>query len=474
MITMWQSDKSNVRITRAILVALSLLLLGAASCLADRTMVGFLPLDGKPGTYTHVIPELTCWALSRATSAGVVDTGAIVDCIQLDRLKIPSRLLDIAGNSHLAGKSGVTYLVRGVIEHFDSAEVRFRLTIYSAEDRKYFAQKTFQSHLSAIPEAASQSAEWISSELAIRWPGAGEIRGRVPAKAMALMDEALRLSTGCETDQSNINKASSIVSEARNLPVTNDAVSRWMRSIPYTRQRGLGRMVWSKPSSEDADNPTPPAPSYTIAADGRFVWRLTDKAWRGDLENIRDIRNNRDKMISYFSALSARHPNSAYMLYCAGRAFTGAGNYEAAAREYSKALRINPDSFRIRMRLVSTYIELEDIDKAAACLQPALKRWPDRSECYVLSESIFRAKQDYEKAAQQMKIAMRLDPTFWNRNQLIHDYVKAGKMIDVVRVVANTDNRIKRGMIIFTAVFVAIFLIGVLSVTILVKAVMRA
>lgn len=437
-------------------------------------MVGFLPFNGRPGTYTHVIPELSCSTLSRATNAGVVDTGAIVDCIQLDKLIAPSRLSDIAGNSHLAQKSGVTYLIRGRVEHSDAANVRFSLAIYSAEDRKFYKQTVFQSDLGNIPATADNVAEWIAFELGIRLPGMAKIHSRVPVKAMALMDEALRLSIGCELDQSNINKATVIASEARDMSIANDAVARWMRSVPYTRLRGMGRMVWSRPSSEDNDNPTPPAPSFSIAPNGDFVWRLADKAWRSDLENIRDIRSDNKKLVSYFSALSAKHSQSAYMLYCAGRAFSGAGKYEAAAGEYSRALRLNPDSFRLRMRLVSTYIELNEMDKASACLQSALQRWPENSECYVLSESIFRAKQDYDKAAQQMKTAMRLDPTYYNRNQLIHDYIKAGKMVEVIRVVSSTDDRVKRGILIFTAVFLAIFIIGVLSVTILVKAVMKA
>ncbi len=451
-----------------------LLSLCCTACLADRTMVGFLPLDGKSGTYTYVIADLSCWALSRAIDAGVVDAGAMVDCIQLDRLQVPSRLSDIAGNSRLARDNGVTHLVRGTVEHSDSAEVRFSLIIYSASDSGFHTQKVFQSSLADIPAVSDEVAGWIASELDIRLPNVDEFRGRVPVKSMKLMDEALRLSIGCELDQSYINKAAAIATEARNLADANEAVSRWMRSVPYTRQRGMGRRVLARQPSGDKDNPTPSAPSYSISSDGTLIWHLSDGAWRRDLENIRDIRNDTKKLVSYFAALSAKHHQSAYMLYCAGRAFSIAGKYGAATREYSKALRINPDSFRLRMRLVSTYIDLDEMDKASAYLQPALERWPDHSECYVHSESIFRAKQDYEKAAQQMKVALKLDPTYMNRHQLIHDYIKAGKMVEVVRVVANTDDRIKRGMLIFTAVFVAIFLIGVLSVTILVKAVMRA
>lgn len=460
-------------ILRVTVLILTLIMICTAAFAAQRTMVGFVPLNGGPGTYAHVVAELCSWTMSRAMNAGIVDTGSMIDCVQLDRLEIPADLNAVAGSSRLAGDTGVNYLIRGVVDQSDDSQVRFKLHIYSAADERFHKRRSFQSRLTDLPAIADEAANWISAELGITLSAPTERCGKVSTRAMQLMDEALRLSIGCEVDQAEINKSFLKAAEARNLSGSNDVISRWMRSVPYTRQRGMGRLVWSgRRHSVDASEPA--APIYTIAKDGTLKWRLSDDAWRRDLENIRDIRGDSEKLISYFRALSARHSNSAYMRYCSSRAFSIAGEPRTAADEIVQALRINPGSFRLQMRLISTLIDAGDIEAASRRIRPALKKWPDRSECHLAAASIYRSKKQYEKAAEHMKVVAKLDPGYYNKQHLISDYLSAGKIVDSMRAAANTDDRIKRGIIVFSAVLTGVFVAGVLGISLLVKIILRA
>ena len=459
---------------RILVIALCLALLPGAVQSAQREIIGFLPLSGKPDAFTHVISELAGWTMSRTSDSGVVDTGAMMDCVQLDRLKIPAGLADLPANSSLARKTGVNYLVRGVVHPNDDTSLWFRLHIYSAADPTFHRQKTFHTRITKIPATIDTAVQWIASELDIALPKSAEFYGDVSAQALRLIDQSLRLCTGCESDQADVNKAYIIASQARNLCLTNDAVSRWMRSVPYNRQRGIGRLVWSGKGSSGRDRENVSVKSSAIIDDGNSDWNLSGDAWRRDLEIIRSIRGNAQKLQSFYAALISAHPDSPYLRYSAGRSYSMIGQHEAAIQHYSAALRLNPDSYRLRMRLVMTYVEAELLDKALASLQPALQRWPNRSECHLLAAAIHRSNEQYDKAAEHMQLAVKLDPIYVNRQQLVEDYLSAGKIVDSIRAAADTDDRVRRGIVIFSAVLVGIFLAGVLGITILVKILLRA
>jgi len=82
--------------------------------------------------------------------------------------------------------------------------------------------------------------------------------------------------------------------------------------------------------------------------------------WRTELnmancyEMLGDIRQFRPLLESS----KKQCPRSAYVRYYAGRILSDAGEGASATSEYESALRINPSSYRLRMRLVSANLNM--------------------------------------------------------------------------------------------------------------------
>lgn len=453
----------------------------AARSAEQRPMVGFLPLQGKPGTYTNVIPVLIYWQISLITGVGAIDTGTVADCIQLDRLSLPSSVGDSAGYSRLAGQTGVNYLVLGDIEHVNGSRVRFRLIVCSASNPRFRPEQVYESAASDLPAVAVRAAKWIASEVGA--PVGDDIEfdtDQIRPEALRLIDRSARLCTGCEADQSDVNKASDLAKKAKALCPDNGMVSGWERSFTFQRRgyrrlgRGPGAMGRPHGGWRTSD---PVLPGPKLSAGGKLIWRFPD-AWQTDLENIGPrgiMRGNPRVLKAYIGALIARHPRSAYVRYRCARTLDMLGEGPGMMREYNTALRLNPDSFRLRMSLISAYIHWHKNDKAQAELKTALKLLPNRSECHLLAAEFYRGRKHYDEAAEEMKTVVELDPgTSDNHQKLADDYMRVGKVVESIRENAKFDEGFRRGIVTFSLVLTGVFLLGVLGMVVLVRVVLRA
>jgi tetratricopeptide (TPR) repeat protein len=473
-----RDDEVVYGMSRKILVlilCLTALSVGARSA-EQRPMVGFLPLQGNPGTYTHVIPELICWQISRIPGVGIVDTGSMMDCIQLDKLSIPANIGDTTRYSRLAADTGVNYVVVGAVEQVSRSSVRFRLIVCSASSPRFRSEQVYESGLSDLPATAVRAAKWIASQ--VRVPVAADIEfdtAKILPEALRLIDQSSRLCTGCEADQSVLNRSLKLATRAQTLCPSSQMASEWTRYSSFFRQRGMGyprfrrRPGMGYGGFRRNNDFSPP---FTVSADGKVTWRLSG-AWRADLENTRGLRRDSKRLKSYLAALTDRHPRSAYLHYSAGRVLSARGEWPDMFREYSAALSLNPDSFRLRMRLVSAYIDWHKNDKALAALQPAIKRWPNYSECHLQAAAIYRAQNRYGKAADEMKTVIELDPAFVNHRTLAEDYLRAGKVVESAREAAKADEGLRQGIITFSLVLSGVFVLGVLGMALLVKILLR-
>lgn len=471
-------------------------------------MVGFLPFAGQRGTLTYAIPEFIYWQLCAIPDLGRVDMDPMVACIELDRLSVPQNWSDTRGYSRLAAATGVDYLVTGKVERQDESVVRFRVVIFSASDPRFFREHVYACAASGVVEEAVRAAKEIASDVGVPVADSTEFDTvKVDLKALRLLDESIRLYTGCERDTSEWREAADLARQAVARCSSSPMLSAWARSSPDYSARSMPwnprlrrRHSWN-PFAQAGGRPQgrytndwrtlnqTPLPVHTTA-DGRSVWDLSS-AWRTDLEIVgarRMMRESRPLMMrdnqaqmmrdnqarnSCFAALLARHPRSAYLRYCFGRYLQRAEEWDEATAAYQQAVKLNPQSYRLRLQLAQGYIDASRNDDALAALKPALKRWPNRSECHVLAATAYRSGKQYDKAAGETKIVQSLDPGWDLRHEMLaDDYLRAGRVVEAAQELAKGDGSFRTTVVTVSFVLVGVFLIGIMGVAILVRVLM--
>jgi len=488
---------------------------------ARRPMVGFLPFAGQRGALAYAIPEFIYWELYAIPGLRGVDMDPMVAGIELDRLSVPKNWSDTRAYSRLAAATGVDYLVTGKVERQDESVVRFRVVVYSASDHRFFREHVHVCAVSGLVAEAVRAAMEIASDVGV--PVASSIEFdtmKVDLKALRLLDESVRLYTGCERDQSDRREADRLAGKARERCSSSPMLSAWASpsssystgGLPwYSRLRrrrswnpfaqAAGRLRGRYTNDWQTRDQTP-LPVHT-ATDGRSVWDLSS-AWRTDLDIVGSHRMTRDSraqtmrdnqaqtmrdsqaqmmrdsqaqmmrdskaLNSCFAALLARHPRSAYLRYCFGRYLLRAGKWAESTAECEEAIRINPESYRLRLQLVEGYIAASRNDEALAALKPVLKRWPNRSECHSLAAALYRDWRQYDKAAGEMVIVQRLDPGLDVRHEMLaEDYMRAGRVVEAARELARGDGRFRTTVVTASFVLVGVFLIGIIFMAILVR-----
>lgn len=477
----------------------------ANAAVIQRPMVGFLPFEGVRGSYRHAIPELIFWQLSYVPGIERTAMGPMVSCIELDRLSTPRALSDTAAYSRLAKATGVDYLVIGEIERQNRAYAWFRLIVFSASDVNFRREYRHECSLDYMVGEAISVAKEIAQTVGV--PVATSIKfdtHRIDSQTLqtlGVLNKAIRLYTGCESDRSDWDKSSRLANQALSQCPSSPMISEWTLSYSFSGRENLEAYIdlsrrcpgnlsvladvkylyffRYKPDkarlyARDWLRLDPTSPLAQIAVNGKATSPITG-AWRNELSvaYLYAMMADSNNLHTHLSSLKARQPRSAYLQYCSGRYLLWAGDRNAALAAYENAAKINPDSYRLQMYLIRSYLRANRIDEAEPRLKLALKRWPNRSECHFLASSLYRHNRQYDKAADEMKIVERLNPDGEiNHEMLATDYLGSGNLVEGVHELAQGNPGFRKGMIIVSLVLTGIFLLAILGVVLLVRAVL--
>ena len=86
------------------------------------------------------------------------------------------------------------------------------------------------------------------------------------------------------------------------------------------------------------------------------------------------------------------------------------GKLSEAAKEYEKALSLDPKSAFLASELATLYVKMGELDRALSVCEQSLVHNPDQVETYGLMGSIYLFKKDYDQAIGAYKRVIALDP----------------------------------------------------------------
>lgn len=105
-------------------------------------------------------------------------------------------------------------------------------------------------------------------------------------------------------------------------------------------------------------------------------------------------------------------------------------NYEAAVKEFNRAIGMAPSStyaVDAAHYMAQAYLALEDSDKAVAAYKRAIQLNPYRDDSYIKLGNLYIAEKRYEEATDLYKEAVRLNPDATNRYHLGQVYLLTGR-----------------------------------------------
>jgi tetratricopeptide (TPR) repeat protein len=114
--------------------------------------------------------------------------------------------------------------------------------------------------------------------------------------------------------------------------------------------------------------------------------------------------------VRYFTKKVEATPNDDDALHSRGVAHTLHGEYEAAVKDLSEAIRLNPKAAPWWNSRGTAHRTNKDYDKAIADYTEALRLNPKITDALNNRGTAYRAKKDYEKAIADFNEAMRIDP----------------------------------------------------------------
>ena len=110
------------------------------------------------------------------------------------------------------------------------------------------------------------------------------------------------------------------------------------------------------------------------------------------------------------AAKAATSAGSAAYHYSIGTKLALDGAFPEAAREYEKALQLDPKSTFLSTELATLYVKMGDLDRALAVCEQSLAQNPDNAETYGIMGGIYLFKKDYEKAIGAYQRVIAIDP----------------------------------------------------------------
>lgn len=495
----------QTRLAKLIVLSLcgTVLLGGACSAAAHRPSVGFLPFQGPRGAYTHVISDLIHWQMSYIGGTDLASANLIAHTMQLDQLIMPKGLNDTAAYSRLAAATGVDYLVTGEVESQDRSRVRFRVVIFSADDDHFHDEAVHDCPLLSAVDESVLAAKHTASVMRIPLRNSISFdRHKVPSEVLRLLEKSMRLDSDFVIDAANEVRARRAADDACSKCSASPFVTEWSLSYcdssfskldKYAKliRRGLGNVIILKILTDGyyyAGSPRqgrvyalkwlkldPTSAAAQIAVSGRYSdagstsWRteLSIAEMYGAVHNLQELR-------SRIKILEARHSRSAYLRYSAWRMLGWAQEWGSAHVEIRQAAWLNPRSCELQRRLVDGYLSEYDTDAALTAMRSVLKRWPNRSDCHALAARVYRAREEYAKAAAEYRIAENLDPdAYVDHKFLAKQDIRAGNVAGALRELAVGDSNARRGAVFFSLSLVCVFLAGVLVVAVLIRSALR-
>lgn len=460
-------------------------------------MVGFLSLEGNRG-FDYAIPQAIGWQLACIPGISRFDAASVNHCVQLDRLKLPSDLSKTAAYSRLAAEIGTDFVVAGRITRQDKSRISFSIAVFSAADPKFRKEHVHQCPLSDLMQEAAAAAKQIAAD--VGHPASAGIRfdsHKVSPKAMLVFDQSQSLFADMEADLSAYrHKSERLANRASALCPSSPMLSDW--SLAWADSNAATLKAFRKLRSECPNNlviigriadlycyldrkqeakkharewmkldPTSPAAQIIAGGSTRTpatTWQMNmDAASSYEvLDDIRPCRLLLDKALR-------QRPNSAYAHYRAGGILGRADDDASAIAEYETALKINPSSYRLRMRLVWAYWYVSRNSDASDALQPALKQWPNRAEPHYYAAKLYRARNEHSAAAREMKIVQRLDPYTDVSDSLAQDYARSGNVLGSLRQMSKTKPGFREAIAVVAAVLTGVFLLGIVGVSVLVR-----
>jgi tetratricopeptide (TPR) repeat protein len=112
----------------------------------------------------------------------------------------------------------------------------------------------------------------------------------------------------------------------------------------------------------------------------------------------------------------------------AGHAWLQAGAPEAAASNFSDALKLAPGTVDLLLDRATAYIITEDWDEALSDLDLALANAPERAEGHQLRAEVHLNRKSYDLAMSDVEAAMRADP------KNIDTLVMRGRVREAIRI----------------------------------------
>ena len=493
----------SARYLRISCIALALVTMSMCASAAARPVIGGLPFTGDRGTYRYVVPYAIFWELCHIPGQRVVNVGPTRECVELDRLPLPSAPDDNRAYSRLASATGVDYLVSGAIEHQNSSEIRFSIAVHSAANPQFCTKHTYECRLSALIGSAIQAAKDIASDVGTPAIEKAQFDTHpVVVKALPPFNRSIYLGDGIAEDAADYRRALRLGEEAESLSPSSPMVADWPLNWHGFTADGLDRtekLLKHDPHNlyllksiidqcfylDHSDRALsyakqllaidPTSPCAQIVVSGKAD-SASSRAWQSQsilaqtYSTVADVRRLR----ATIRDLEARHPKSAYIRYRAGYLLQDVEDYGSAVCEFEDAVRLNPCSFRLQMKLVSAYLSADQDNKALVAAERALKRWPKRSECHAVAARAYRANDQDAKAASEMRTALKLDPdASVNRAFIASQDMRSGDIASGLRALSSSGPGAKQAIIVMCVILVVMFVVLLIIIALVVRHMLR-
>jgi tetratricopeptide (TPR) repeat protein len=127
-------------------------------------------------------------------------------------------------------------------------------------------------------------------------------------------------------------------------------------------------------------------------------------AGKGDLEEAQKV----------LTKAASAHPDSARAQFELGNLYAQSKLFAEAAESYARCVGLDSNHEEARLALVKALLTSSRHQEALAALEPFAKKHPDAFDTYYLRGAGERATGDYEKAARDLAVAVRLNPKLFD------------------------------------------------------------
>ncbi len=178
-----------------------------------------------------------------------------------------------------------------------------------------------------------------------------------------------------------------------------------------------------------------------------YIWRDSYTLWTDTVEKSSDghIPHNNlglvyfkqqrfDEAIKEYTMALKLNPNYAEAHNNLGVAYREKGEINKAIGHYEIAIKLNPDYDSVYNNLGVLYFEIEEIDKAIEHYQTALKLKPEDPDVYTNLGNAYSAQGKFDEAIREYLIALKLKPDYPEPHyNLAFTYSKHGRFDEAIK-----------------------------------------